>query len=538
MIPSDVQEWIAQAREGDIGLFAERGLGINLHPKQLEVARQVLTGQYKYHELHWGNRAGKTTLLVVLHMFYLFFKWGLATDTQREWELSDYRTMHAAPLNELALKAYSAASEITKGVSPAQRDQETGKRREAPLAGFFVCTSERVASGGDHAIMRCQVGGGVCDFRSTEGKGARLEGSAWHLITWDEWPQTENPDNIRPVLYERLTQRASDYDAPILLTGTPTPETEHIAKEFAAFAEDPSNPDWWGNEASRLENPSANRAAIERALRTMDKEDVERAIYGRFGGSKGRVFPDLMLRSMLDASLPTFQPVSTEVDQDGKPRYLYVHTWDLALADADNVGITWRVPADWQFSVERPLVGVRMQVIPGSRTLTPGEIKQTILETDLGYGGGGEIVLDTTDANGIGISRELRAAGLRVVPFDFHGRDTRGVINKARAIRDAQALLTEGMTAQVDEAGRVVRDDSGVPVLVPSSGAYGAIRVPDSGVWRKLKDQIAVLRPDDDKQRKDAAMSFLEFCWLANKRRRARGSAGANGRFAVFAGGF
>lgn len=543
-LPAEVREWILAGRH-DIRLFSERGLGILLHDKQAEVAQKAAEAMeggedaVKYIELHWGNRAGKTTLLAVVHLWSIFYKVGLLTNSQEEWNKAEYRTLHAAPLNELAMKAWFAISEIAKGVSPSQRDQESGQFRRSPLAPFYACTTERLASGGDHAIVRCIVGGGVTDFRSTEGKGARLEGSAWHLITWDEWPQTENPDDIRYVLYNRLTQRASDYDAPIILTGTPTPETEHIAKEFAGFAEDPENVDWWGNAASRRENPSSNARAIERAMRNMDPEDIARAIEGQFGGAKGRVFPPAMWEPMWDRHLPSFQPASSDRDADGNPLYLYVHTWDLALADADNAGITWRVPADWKFDVDHPIVGVRIQMVPGSRTLTPEEIKQTIRETWLGYGGTPEhsVVLDTTDANGIGISRELRSAGLPIIAFDFHGRDTRGVINKSRAIRDAQALLTEGLTMQRDGAGNPLRDANDVVVVTPGTGSYGALRCPDAGAWKKLKDQGAVLRPDDDKQRKDAAMSFLMLCWLATRRRKARKADGAHGRLSIFAGG-
>jgi hypothetical protein len=102
-------------------------------------------------------------------------------------------------------------------------------------------TKERDSAGADHMFLR-SVTGGICDFRSTEGKARRLESGAWRFISWDEWPQTENPDDIRTVLYVRLTNRAADFDAPILLTGTITDETEHIAREFLDLAEDPRTP--------------------------------------------------------------------------------------------------------------------------------------------------------------------------------------------------------------------------------------------------------------------------------------------------------
>lgn len=549
----------------DVGRWMANGLGIWLHDKQLAVLEAIYNDPATYYFLWWANRAGKTTTILPWHLHGTFYKYELpmpTTERERElWTAEDYRTLHTAPLNSLAMRAWSAISEIIKGTHPAQRDQATGKRREAPLGAFFTAATERAATGGEHLVVRCLTGG-TTDFYSTEGGGSRIEGTAWYRGSWDEWPQQEGadkPTQIREVL-NRLTNRLSDFDGKLLITGTVDEETEHIAKEWVALCEDPDETDWWGMSASRMDNPSASRKAIALAERSFDAEDYARTVLGQLGGVKGRLFPGYMVEPAFTKELPRFTPPHPEdgamfeagpeianvrrgaEDMDErrargrwKPRgsspWTYIHLWDIAIAVADNVGLVLRVPADWRFSVENPIVGVRRVVIPGSRTLTSAEILHTIEETYLPYGG--QIVVDATDAHGKNIHRELRRAGFPVEAFIFNERDGRKVIRKESAILHTRELLTEGMVLTRDAAGEPMHDPDGVPSF-DRTQPYGVIRLPRD--WTRTRDQLAVLKEDDGKQRKDEAMALLMGGDTAYRARRSRTRQVTNQRFAVFGG--
>jgi hypothetical protein len=294
------------------------------------------------------------------------------------------------------------------------------------------------------------------------------------------------------------------------------------------------------------------------AERSFDPEDYARTVLGIPGGVKNRVFPGYMIDPAFTPDLPRFTPPHPEdgatfepfgatrlgVSPDdarairgrfrarGNSPWTYLHLWDLALAAADNVGIVLRVPSDWLFSVERPIVGVQRVVVPGSRTLTSAEILHTIEGTYLPYGG--LIVVDATDAHGKNIARELRRAGYPVEPFVFNERDQRRVIRKDAAILHTRELLTEGMALRYDAAGEPMQDADGVPVF-DRSQPYGVLRLPRE--WTRTRDQLAVLRVDDDKQRKDEAMTILMGCDTAYRARRSRSRRATTQRFAVFAGG-
>lgn len=571
-----VQRWIADGKH-DIGRWAANGLGIFLHDKQLQVLEELDTGDALYYFLWWANRVGKTIGVIIWHLHGIFYKIELPEPrTEHEFDLwlaEDYRTLHTAPLGTLATLAHENIVEITKGTHPAQRDLD-GRRRESPLASHFTPGKERDAHGADHMVVR-SLNGGTMDFRSTEGGAGRLEGRAWRRISWDEWPQQEaadKPTAIRKILL-RLQNRASDFDAKILLTGTITEETEHIAKEWIAQCEDPQDPDWWGIGAARTDNPYASRKAIERAERQFDDEDYARSVMGLPGGVKGRLFPSFMVDPIYDNDLPKFTPphpldgamyeaprsdiprpararprrYDVEEDlppmrgrwrgkADGSP-WTYIHVWDLAIAQASNVGFVLRVPADWRFGwfdeptgrVLRAIEGVRRVEIPGSRTLTTAEITHTIEETYLPYGG--RIVLDTTDAHGKSIFRALRQAGYPVDDFTFNERDQRKVLRKDAAIENTRLLLTEGMKPVLNAMGEKVVDADGVPAF-DRTVPYGVLRLPRA--WVKSRDQLSILRPDDDKQTKDEAMVVLMGCDTAYRTRRGRTRQVKSQPFAVF----
>jgi hypothetical protein len=564
-VDDDVAGWIADGKH-DVGRWAANGLGIFLHDKQLALIDALDHDEATYYLLWWANRAGKTVIVIIWHLHGIFYKRELPEPrTMREHELwlaEDYRTLHVAPLGTLATVAHERIAEIAKGTDPAQRDDDD-RRRPAPLGTHFAATKERDAHGADHMVVK-SLNGGTMDIRSSEGTAGRLEGRAWRRISWDEWPQQEAADKgegIRKVL-NRLTNRASDFDAKILLTGTITDETEHIAKEWIERCEDPSDPDWWGSAASRLDNPHASRKAIRLAERQFDEEDYARSVMGTPGGVKGRLFPSFLIDPIFANDLPRFtaphpsdggsfapEPgrplqrsgrrqegdddpiIRSRWTQPGESPWTYLHVWDLAIAAADNIGIVARIPKDWRFSIERPIEGVKFVEVPGSRTLTSAEIQHTIEETFLPYGG--RIVLDTTDAHGKNIYRELRRAGYPVDDFTFNERDSHKVLRKDAAIHHTRLLLTEGMDLKRDKAGEITSDAEGVAIL-DRSRPYGVLHLPRA--WTKARDQLSILRPDDEKQRKDAAMVVLMLCSTAYRTRRGRTRQVTTQRLPMFAG--
>ncbi|HET8787013.1 MAG TPA: hypothetical protein VFM38_15370 [Candidatus Limnocylindrales bacterium] len=514
IVPAEVEKWIDDGRE-DVERFAANGFGVRLHRKQIEGINALNSGEHALYLFVWANRTGKTTMFGMWYLHSMWYKLGLApaedvADYRSRWLPTDYRILHTAPLNELAGAGWRAWRDILEGTSPSQKD-ENGRQRPAPLAVAFAATKERDETGSDHLLLRC-LNNGAVDFRSTEGGGSRIEGRSWRREGWDEWAAQENKDDIEEVVLPRLINRAADFEAPIGLAGTITEDTEHIAKGWIARGEDPENPDWWVSFASRDENPltSARWSAVSERL--LDPEDYARAVQGIPGGVRGRLLPDYLVDNTFRNDLPRFTPPERGdgFRGTGDSPWEYLHVWDLAIAAADNVGTVIRAPKGWRFGVTNPLIGVAMKVIPGSRTLTDEEIIHTIEETYLPYGG--RIVLDTTDAHGKAIARTIRNHGYPVEEVEFNKQITPGVTRKDRMIRATRLLMAESLD-RIE--GKV--DDYGVP-LFDRSKPYGAIKLPPS--WTKHRNQLSILRVDNDKQRKDAAVTILMACDVAYRKRR------------------
>lgn len=550
----NVRAFIDEGRR-DLPKWAQGVFGVHFHDKQLYFLEDLESSEAAFYVMFGANRAGKTLPIILKHLHLIYYKIGLPEpQTEREtdlWIAEDYRTLHCAPTNGLVSKHWMYAGELLKGTHPTQRD-ENNVRRLAPFADLrqmFSAGSESIGGSGEHLVVRC-LNGGTVDMYSTEGNATRIESMPWRFGTWDEWPLQEAADKgeaIRTVL-TRLSNRLSDFDGKLVLSGTITPETEHIGREWRERCDDPDDPDWHSITMSRYDNPYASRKAMRLAERTMDEEDYKRVVLGEMGGVKGRVFPAYMVDPAFTRDLPrytpphpddgaTFDPEPSASRSRWKPigssPYFYIHLWDLAIAAADNAGQVWRLPADFRFGVDNPIAGVKRAIVPGSRTLTSDEIISTIVGTYLPYGG--LIVVDATDAHGKDIYRRLRQAGYPVEDFVFNERDRdKGVIRKEQAIIHARELLTEGMVASRNSAGEQMIDADGVPIF-DRTQPYGAVRLPRE--WTRTRDQIAVLRVDDDKQRKDEAMAFLMGCDTAYRLRRTRTRQVGPQRLAVFAGG-
>jgi hypothetical protein len=112
-------------------------------------------------------------------------------------------------------------------------------------------------------------------------------------------------------------------------------------------------------------------------------------------------------------------------------------------------------------------------------------------------------------------------------------RDRRGVRRKDESIRNARAILTEGMVFLRDKKGEIELDPDGVPRFDPAK-PFGALRLP--AAWTIVGDQLSILREEDERQRKDAAMAVIQGLDFLYRIRRARTHQDTPIRFSVFSG--
>ncbi len=504
-LPRRHRAWL---EDGAVDLWAYYGLGIVLNDAQLEHINDVLSWPPgTVHVWRWANRTGKTTGLDVLYGWAAWYKWRFEAAEFDDWFAYRYKVLHAAPLGELAGKAYELWEELISGASIQQRNPITHTQRPAPLAPFFAATKVVDATGVDRPAVHCANGSQI-DFRSTQGKAARLESDAWWLIGWDEFPRQVPTDDISTIFDQTMLPRSSDYLAPVVMAGTATVESEHVYAELEEIAT--ANPsDWNFTQAARTANFSQTKASIDRQRRlSINKDIAERSLGGSLGGTSSSLYPQFLLANAFDAALPERVPVPTDkvFERRGNNR-VFLTAFDHALAHDDNVIITLDCP--WPphtITPDNPVVGAHMELIRSSRTLTGDELHAYISRESRGYRSK-VLIIDSTGEGGLSVYRKARQDGLPAIDCNLQGRAAKWVTNKEYGLQAVQRLLSYGLPAQAVEGYIDVWPEP------PAGTAYGLMRFPTTGPWQKLRRQLSVMRRADEKLRQDAAMTLVMLAW-------------------------
>ncbi len=505
-IPAKHRAWL---ESDDIELFAYYGWGVVGNSAQVELWHDVQRWPAgTVHVMRWANRSGKTTALTLLEMWAIWKKWRFAAAVfDPDWLNFTYRVLHAAPLGKLTGKAWELADALIANSARAQMSPITNRLRPAILRPFFKATKSVDVHGQDTAAVTV-AHGGVIDFLSTHDGAPRMESEAWWLEIWDEFPRQQPTRDIELIFDQTLLPRASDYSAPIILSGTATRDSEYVYMELEERAKE--NPeDWNFTTAARSVNFMMTKASIERQTRlSIDKEVAARSVGGEFGGGSGELFPHFILANAFVEGVPErVAPPRTDPDW-GRflERFTYWTSFDHALAGDDNVILSAAVPwPPFTVTPAQPIWGHHLTIFRSRRSLTPTEQQDYLHdEADLYRPKG--IIVDATAEGGLSVVRTARSRGLPVIDCNFSGRYVTHVSNKEFGIQALQEMLSFGLEVERDDEGRIT--DWPEP-----KGPFGLLRFPNSGPWSRLRHQLATLKRDDEKLRQDVAMTLLMLAW-------------------------
>lgn len=507
-LPAKHRAWLESR---DVELFAYYGFGVLLTDAQIEHIRDVIIWPPgSAHVWRWANRTGKTTGLDMFYAWASWYKWRFEHASFDGWLAYEYKSLHAAPLSELAGKAWDLFAALIDNRADQQRNPITKLQRPAVLVPFFEATKTVDVNDVDRPVVTCANGAKI-DFRSTQGKAGRLESDQWWNIGWDEFPRQQPADDITTIFDQTLLPRSSDYMAPVILAGTATIDSAHIYAELEELAE-ANKKDWNFTEAARSTNYTASAASIDRQRRmSIDKDVAARSLDGILGGTGGSMFPEFLLRNAFRAELPEKASPPAADDASGWARRKgreYITSFDHALAHDDNVYLDLDLPWPPHLATpEDPIVGVSLSLVRGSRTLTPDE-QQAYLSRDIRSYRSKLAIVDSTGPGGLSVYRGALQSGLPVVPCNLQARAVKYVTVKEQALQATQKILAWGLPVEPNESGYI---DSWPDI--PDDLNFGLLRFPTTGPWAKLRRQLAVYKREDEKLRQDAAMTLVQACW-------------------------
>jgi hypothetical protein len=506
-LPSKHRAWL---ESGDVELFAYYGWGVVLTSAQLEHIGGVQTWPPgTIHVWRWANRTGKTTGLDILYLWSAWYKWRFEHADFDAWLRYNYKVLHAAPLSELAGKAWGLCDELIGGRAYQQRNPVTQLQRPALLAPFYSATKLVDVNDVDRPVVTVANGSQI-DFRSTQGKAARLESDAWWVIGWDEFPRQQPADDIPIIFDQTMLARSSDFMAPVILAGTATIESEYIYAELEELAA--ANPtDWNFTEAARTTNYSQSKASQDRQRRvSIDKDVAARSLDGVLGGSAGSMFPNFLIDNAFRDLPERIEPPGPDDDKAWERlgrSTAFLTGFDHALAHDDNVYMTLAAP--WPpalITPSNPIHGASMSLVKGSRTLTPDE-QQAYLSRDVRAYRSRAAIIDSTGPGGLSVYRKALQEGLPAVDCNLQARAAKWVTNKEYALQALQRILAFGLP--VDTTSGFIDTWP----TVPDGLEFGLLRLPNKGPWLKLRRQLAVYRRQDEKLRQDAAMTLVMLAW-------------------------
>lgn len=491
----------------DVRLFARFGFGVIPNRAQIRTwARlQADPDSGLFHVLRWGNRSTKTTTLTLFHMWCIWKKWRLDVADFDGWLAYEYKTLATAPLVKLVGKMHAQADALIRGISDAQYDKATRTYREAPLGRFFEAGKSTGKAGDDELWIRC-INGAKVDLLSTSGGAGRIEGEGWWFLSWDEFARQQPVTDVPLLIDQTFLPRSSDHMAPVVLAGTSTEDFDAVYLEIEEKAE--RQPDRWRfSTEDRSVNFAQSRASIERQRQmSFDINAVERSISGGVGEGGTGPFPFFLLDNAFRDDLPERMAKS-----ELPPDWSTALSFDHALRHDDNallgMGIPWPpLPDDL---LKQPATGISLDVIRGSRSLTPTE-QFAMVERGVRALEPRAVIIDATAEGGLMVYRQARSRGLPAVDCSFTSR-TQGSIrvsNKEYGIQALQRLLAWGLPVEFDESGWIADWPEPDP-----ERPFGLLRFPATGTWGKAKRQLAMYRRKDVGLTQDIAMALVMFAW-------------------------
>lgn len=224
-----------QGRENPI-FFAEQFLGMRLHDgqrKYINEAVKAINGNPKTRRfvLSCANRWGKSALIAIIQIWYMYYKFGVKTETEEELFNIEYRTANIAPLSALTEPVFKAIRQIMTSTYPIRNDKGIISTNKCKIEWFFL--EERQIN--SPPFKQYFANNSYIEHLSLMGnKGDSLQGKPYGLITYDEAARS---DHLQLEIDDAITGRLLDWTAPLHLLSTPAQDSASLLYYYDLYQE-------------------------------------------------------------------------------------------------------------------------------------------------------------------------------------------------------------------------------------------------------------------------------------------------------------
>lgn len=317
--------------------FANEFLGMPLHSGQEKFIRQVRRGIPELVERHnagedveeeWeltrrfllscANRWGKTAVISIIQLWFLFNKFGVKTLSDEEWFDIEYRTANIAPYASLTEPVFQAMKAIMTSSYPIRGEDGVVKTNKCQIEWFYL--EERTINSPPFKLYFAN-NSYIEHLSLAGGKGDNLQGKPYGIITYDEAPRS---DHLEMELDNSVLGRLLDLRAPLVLIGTPDQDSNSLLYYNDLYKEGLIGLNSsYTQEGSIYENRFMTKQQLAEHEKMLEGNPLkDQMLHGKFIFGTMTIFPG---QDILDAQ--------TDELNDGK-RYIEGHKYVIGVDTA------------------------------------------------------------------------------------------------------------------------------------------------------------------------------------------------------------
>lgn len=286
--------------------FINDFLGMPLHEGQkryLEAAMKAIENDgplFRRFILSCANRWGKSALIACIQLWYLYYKFGVKTDSDEEWWNVEYRTANIAPFSSLTEPVFKAMKQIMTSSYPI-RDQKTGKitTNKCQIEWFFI--EDKTINNPPFKLFFAN--NSYIEHLSLMGnKGDSLQGKPYGIITYDEAARS---DHLQLEIDDAISGRLLDWTAPLHLLSTPAQDSASLLYYNDLYKEGLVGLNAsYTQTGSIYENTFMTREQIAEHERMLEHNPLkDQVLHGKFIFGTQTIFPGKDIQAAQDESL-------------------------------------------------------------------------------------------------------------------------------------------------------------------------------------------------------------------------------------------
>lgn len=351
-------ENIERARRDPV-FFANEYLGMPLHEgqiKYLEMACHGVPELVAEHEdwliirrflLSCANRWGKSALISVIQLWYLWNKFGIKAATEEEKLAIEYRTANIAPYSSLTEPVFQAMKAIMTSSYPIRGKDGMMSTNKCKIEWWFL--EDRTLNSPPYKLFFAN-NSYIEHLSLMGGKGDNLQGKPYGLITYDE---ASRSDHLQLELDNSVLGRLLDWTAALHLLGTPDQDSNSSIYYHDLYEEGLARiNNTYTQEGSVYENIFMTKSQIAEHEKMLDGNPLrDQMLFGKFIWGTDTIFPATDIIA-----------ASTDALNDGK-RYQEGHQYvvgvDTAIGSDEMVYVVLDI-------TQKPYELVWMEAVKGS----------------------------------------------------------------------------------------------------------------------------------------------------------------------------